>query len=146
MKGKKEKEGSLPRSFKADSRLPRAGREGKGCAQTAVRAAGRAVRAAPAPGQRQAAGRIGQAAGTGKAARTGQDTRQAAGRIWQAAGTGQAAGKGQDTRQGRTHGRAGRTAGSSAGRVGRAGSAGQLAPPGEGSNSSPRSAERMGRR
>lgn len=60
MKGKKEKEGALSCSFKAEIRLPRAVREGKGCAQAAVRAAGRAGRPAPAPGQRQPARRIGQ--------------------------------------------------------------------------------------
>lgn len=51
MRGKKEEEDVLPCSFKADSRLPREGREGKGCAQAAARAAGRAGRAAPLPGR-----------------------------------------------------------------------------------------------
>lgn len=99
MKGKKEKEGALSCSFKAEIRLPRAVREGKGCDQAAVRAAGRAGRPAPAPGQRQPARRIGQAAGTGQDTRPAAGRRGQAARREQAAGTGQVAGTGQDTRQ-----------------------------------------------
>ena len=75
MKGKKEERGALPGSFQALGRQPApAGwRRGKATVpQAAARAAGQVARAAPAPRQRQAAARAGQAVQAAQAARAGR--------------------------------------------------------------------------